>query len=151
MNALFGRSESLMTQTAESIFDEGLRRYQEGESAATLIPVFKDVCDRAPKSSPAWTCLAWLYLLEDKPKSAYKAAQKAVKLNPEDPQARINLAIAMLEIGQKGVRQHIDIVQSIVTAVSELRQEVQENIEDGLQRKPDWDSLKRIQNWLFES
>jgi len=140
-----------MTQTAESIFDEGLKRYQEGESPETLIPVFKDVCDRSPKSSSAWTCLAWLYLLEDKPKSAYKAAQKALKLNPEDPQARINLAIAMLETGQKGVRQHIDIVQSIVSAVSELRQEVQENFEDGLQRKPDWDSLKRVKSWIFES
>lgn len=140
-----------MTQTAESIFDEGLKRYQEGESPETLIPVFKDVCDRSPKSSPAWTCLAWLYLLEDKPKSAYKAAQKAIKLNPEDPQARINLAIAMLETGQKGVRQHIDIVQSVVGAVSELRQEVQENFEDGLQRKPDWDSLKRVKSWIFES
>lgn len=140
-----------MTQTAESIFDEGLKRYQEGESPETLIPVFKDVCERSPKSSPAWTCLAWLYLLEDKPKSAYKAAQKAIKLNPEDPQARINLAIAMLETGQKGVRQHIDIVQSVVGAVSELRQEVQENFEDGLQRKPDWDSLKRVKSWIFES
>lgn len=140
-----------MTQTAESIFDEGLKRYQEGESPETLIPVFKDVCDRSPKSSSAWTCLAWLYLLEDKPKSAYKAAQKAIKLNPEDPQARINLAIAMLETGQKGVRQHIDIVQSVVGAVSELRQEVQENFEDGLQRKPDWDSLKRVKSWIFES
>ncbi|MDJ0707862.1 MAG: tetratricopeptide repeat protein, partial [Leptolyngbyaceae cyanobacterium MO_188.B28] len=85
-----------MTQTVDALFDEALERYSSGESADTLIPVFKDICDRAPKSSPAWTCLSWLYLLADKPNSAYKAAQRAVKLNPKDPQARVNLAIAML-------------------------------------------------------
>lgn len=140
-----------MTQTAEDLFNEGIERYKKGESPATLIPLFKEICDRAPKQSTAWTCLAWLYLLEDKPKSAYKAAQKAVKLNPEDPQARVNLAAAMLETNKSGVREHIDIVQRLIMAVSEYHQEIEENCKEGLSRKPDWPSLQRIYDWLFSS
>jgi predicted Zn-dependent protease len=140
-----------MTQTVDELFDQGLERYQAGEDAASLIPLFKDVCNRAPKSSPAWTCLAWLYLLDNKPSQAYKAAQKAVKLNPEDAQARINLAIAMLETEKKGVRSHIEIAGQLVTAIEELREEVKKNFEDGLSRRRDWKSLIRVKGWLFES
>ena len=139
-----------MTQTVDELFDEGLKRYQAGEAAEDLIPVFKDVCDRASKSGPAWTCLAWLYLLADKPQSAYKAAQKAVKLNPEDPQSRVNLVLAMLDTDRKGVRDHIDLASQVMMAVSELRDEVKKNIEEGLSRKPDWKSLQRVKGWLFE-
>lgn len=140
-----------MTQTVEALFDQGLERYQAGESPEDLIPVFKEVCDRAPKTSSAWTCLAWLYLLTDKPAKAYEAALKAVKLNPQDPQARVNLALAMLDIGKKGVRDHIDVAGQIMFVATELKEEVQHNIDDGLARKPDWKSLSRIKNWLFES
>lgn len=141
-----------MTETTvEALFDQGLERYRAGESVAELLPLFKEVCDRTPKSSSAWTCLAWLYLLDNKPTQAYKAAQKAVKLNPQDPQARVNLAVAMLETAQKGVREHVEIAGQLVMAVPELRDEVKQNFEDGLSRKPDWKSLQRVKNWLFES
>ena len=140
-----------MTQPVEALFDEGLERYKAGESADSLIPVFKEVCDRAPKSSPAWTCLAWLYLLDEKPALAYKSAQKAVKLNPEDPQARVNLAVAMLETKKKGVRDHVEIAQQIMMAVSELKEEVKNNCEEGLSRNPDWKALSRIYQWIFDS
>jgi predicted Zn-dependent protease len=139
-----------MTETVEAMFDQALERYRAGESAADLLPVFKEICDRTPKSSAAWTCLSWLYLLDSKPSQAYKVAQKAVKLNPQDPQARINLAIAMLETAQKGVRQHVEIAGQIVMAVPELREEVEQNFEEGLSRKPDWKGLLRIKSWLFE-
>lgn len=140
-----------MTETFEDLFDQGLERYNAGESAATLLPVFKEVCDRAPKNSSAWTCLAWLYLLENKPSPALKAAQKAVKLNPQDPQARVNLAIAMLETAQTGVRQHVELAGQIMMAAPELREEIERNFADGLTRKPDWKSLNRVKSWLFES
>jgi len=140
-----------MTQTVDELFDEGIERYQAGEDAAQLISVFQDVCERAAKSSPAWTCLAWLYLLDDKPSQAYKAAQRAVKLNPEDPQARINLAIAMLETNKKGVRSHVEMASQLVSAVPELRDEVKKNCEEGLSRKPGWESLIRVKTWLFEN
>lgn len=140
-----------MTQTVESLFDEGIERYKAGEGPDTLIPVFKEVCDRSRKSSSAWTCLAWLYLLADKPTQAYDAASKAVKLNPQDPQARVNLSVAMLEASKKGVREHIEIAQQLITVVSDLRDEVAQNIEEGLTRKPNWKSLERVKTWLFEA
>jgi predicted Zn-dependent protease len=139
-----------MTETVEVLFDQGLERYRAGESAADLLPLFKEVCERTPKTSAAWTCLSWLYLLDNKPTQAYKAAQKAVKLNPQDPQARINLSVSMLETAQKGVREHIEVAGQLVMAVPELRQEVEQNFEEGLSRKPEWKSLIRVKNWLFE-
>jgi predicted Zn-dependent protease len=138
-----------MTQTIDSIFDQGIERYKAGEGPDTLIPVFKEMCDRAPKNSPALTCLAWLYLLADKPIKAHEVAQKAVKLNPQDPQARVNLVLAMLDSAKKGVRPHIDVVQQLILVSEELRTEIEQNIEDGLTRKPEWSSLQRVKAWLF--
>ena len=139
-----------MTESAESLFEQGIERYKAGASASELIPVFKEVCALAPKSSPALTCLAWLYLLEDKPNSALKSAQKSVKLTPQDPQGRVNLALAMLETQKKGVRDHIDEAIQIMSLSSDLKEEVQKNLEEGLSRKPDWKNLQRVQKWLFE-
>ncbi|MCG9892009.1 MAG: tetratricopeptide repeat protein [Thermosynechococcaceae cyanobacterium MS004] len=138
-----------MTQTVEALFDEGIERYKAGEPVEDLIPVFKEVCSRADRNSPAWTCLAWLYLIAEKPTLAYKAAQKAVKLNPQDPQARINLSMAMLETGQKGVRSHIEIVQQMMM-VPELRTEAEQSFADGLARKADWKSLQKVKDWVLE-
>lgn len=137
-----------MTQTVETLFDEGIERYKAGEDPAELIPVFKDLCDRAPKSSAAWACLAWLYLLTDKPTAGLKAAQKSVKLNPQDPQSRVNLAVAMLDAGKPGVRDHIEIASQVMTVADDLRAEVMQSIDDGLARKPDWKSLARVKQWL---
>ncbi|MGB3671607.1 MAG: hypothetical protein WA783_04995 [Phormidesmis sp.] len=137
-------------QTLETQFEDGIARYKAGESADVLLPIFKDICTKAPRNSAAQTCLSWLYLLADKPNAAYKAAQRAVKLMPKDPQARTNLAIAMLETGKSGVREQIDMVSQMLYAVDELRAEIKENFEEGLRRRPDWQSVKRIQKWLFE-
>jgi predicted Zn-dependent protease len=140
-----------MAESAEALFEQGIEQYKAGANASELIPVFKEVCDRAPKSSPALTCLAWLYLLEDKPNAALKSAQKAVKLSPQDPQGRVNLALALLETGKKGVRDHIDEAVQVMALSAELKEEVQQNLEEGLSRKPDWKNLQRVQKWLFAS
>ncbi|WP_267383213.1 tetratricopeptide repeat protein [Cyanobacterium sp. uoEpiScrs1] len=138
-----------MTDSLETVFEQGLKRYKQGESPETLIPHFKDICDRAPKNSTAWTCLAWLYLLIDKPESALKAANKSIKINDRPPQARINLALAMLDIGAKGVRDHIEAAERMMSLDDGIRQDIKENIEDGLARKPDWKNLQRVKQWLF--
>ncbi|MEB3269063.1 MAG: hypothetical protein VKJ09_11030 [Leptolyngbya sp.] len=140
-----------MTQSVEALFEQGIEQYKAGTAAEELIPLFKDVCDRAPKSSAALTCLAWLYLLNDQAEAGYKAAQRAVKINGQDPQSRVNLAIACLETGRKGVRDHIEIASQVMTVAAELRQEIQENLEEGLRRRPDLKSLLRVRQWLFES
>jgi predicted Zn-dependent protease len=137
-----------MNESAAGLFENGLERYKAGESPDTLIPVFKDICDRAPKNSSAWSCLAWLYLLSDRADFALKAAQKSVKLDARSPQARINLALAMLDAGKTGVREHIDFARQVMALDSQIRSDVEENIADGLERKPDWNSLQRIKHWL---
>jgi tetratricopeptide (TPR) repeat protein len=134
-----------------SLFEEGFALYQAGESPEKLLPVFQSICDHAPKNAPAWTCLAWLYLLSDQPNKALKAAQKSVKINSTDPQARINLALAMLDAQQKGVRPHIEMVQKAIAFDNRFREEIETNIVDGLSRKPDWKSLQRVKTWLLEN
>lgn len=139
-----------MSETANELFDAGLERYNAGEGPDTLIPVFKDICDRSPKLAAAWSCLAWLYLLEGKAEQAYKVALKGVKLDQNAPQGRVNLVLAMLETGQKGVREHIDVVKQLMAHDSEVERDLIESIEDGLTRKPDWKSLARVKTWLTE-
>ncbi len=138
-------------ETVEELFNQGLERYKSGESVSTLIPIFKDICDQSPKVASSWICLSWLYLVDSKPTLALKAAQKSVKLNPDDPQGRINLAIAMLETSQPGVREHIQLAQTLLMVMTELKAEILENFEDGLRRRPNWASLERVKKWILES
>lgn len=91
-----------MSQKIEELFQEGIRRYESGEAAKTLIPSFESICKGSPKAAAAWTCLSWLYLLEGQAEKALKAAQTAVKLDPVDAQPRVNLTLAMLELKKPG-------------------------------------------------
>jgi predicted Zn-dependent protease len=140
-----------MTDPVTSLFDHALERYQQGESPDNLIPVFQDICQKAPKNSPALTCLAWLYLLNNQPNLAVKAAQKAVKLNPTDAQSRVNLALALLETKGSGVREHIEFADKLIMIDEETKKEIQSSIADGFQRKPDWEGLEKVKNWLFSA
>lgn len=139
-----------MSESLETLFDQGLEKYQAGEKPENLIPTFQEVCDRDPKNSAAWTCLAWLYMLVDQPQKALKAANKSVRLEPRDPQAQVNLALAMLDAGEKGVRKHIEIVEQAIGFDKRIKDTIKENIDEGLTRKPDWKSLQRVNKWLFE-
>jgi hypothetical protein len=56
----------------------------------------------------------------------------------------------MLETGQTGIRQHIDVVKQMMALDSDIRRDLSESIEDGLTRKPDWKSLSRVKAWLSE-
>ena len=139
-----------MSESPETLFDKALEKYQAGEKPENLIPTFQEICDRDPKNSAAWTCLAWLYMLVEQPQKALKAATKSVKLEPRDPQAQVNLALAMLETGEKGVRKHIEIAQQAIGFDERIRDSIKENVDEGLTRKPDWKNLQRVNKWLFE-
>ena len=138
-----------MSESINELYDQGLEKYQAGENIEDLIIYFRELRDRAPKNSAIWCSLAWLYLLADKPNSALKAAQKSVKLDKKAPQARINLAIALLESGKSGVREHIDAAQETIGLSSEIKEDILKNLEDGLARKPDWKAVNRVKNWLI--
>ncbi len=138
----------MMAETLNETFDNAIKRYQEGESADLLIPVFQEICTQAPKMNSAWTCLSWLYLLDKQPENAVKAAEKSVKIDPYDAQARVNLAMALLEAKQKGVREHVEVAQQLIANTAEMREQVESSWADGLQRNPDWASLKQVKSWI---
>jgi len=137
-----------MESTQESLFEQAMTRYQDGAPAADLLDDFITITEAAPRQSAGWTCLAWLQLLCDQPEAALRSARTAVKLNPQDPQARINLSLAMLETKSKGVRDQIELVQQVLAMAPDVGQELQESIADGFQRRPGWPALTKVKNWL---
>ena len=134
--------------TNESLFDNAMARYQSGEEASELIKDFESITNSSPNQSSGWTCLAWLQLLCERDQDALRSARIALKLNPQDPQTRINLSLALLETNSKGVREHIEFVKRALLIVPDLEKELKVSIEDVLNRKPDWDALKKIKAWL---
>ncbi len=137
-----------MTASPESLFDQAIARYREGTPPEELIEDFLALTSQSPKLSAGWTCLAWLQLLLDQPRAALLSARNAVRLNPQDPQARINLSVAMLETGAKGVREHVEMVKRVLALAPEMADELNSSITDGLQRRPGWTALAKVQDWL---
>ena len=137
-----------MESTEESLFNQAMARYESGEKAADLIPDFEAITLSAPNQSAGWTCLAWLQLLCNQNEAALRSARRAVKLNKQDPQSRINLCLALLETKSKGVRDHIEYLQRVLISVPDLQKELKNSIEDGLSRKPDWQALEKVKTWL---
>ena len=131
-----------------SRFELAINRYQQGAAPEELIDEFLAITAQMPRQSAGWTCLAWLQLLLDQPRAALQSARTAVKLNPQDPQARINLSLAMLETGTKGVREHVEILQRLMLMAPDLAQELQESMSDGLRRRPGWSALEKLRGWL---
>ena len=137
-----------MTTSQDDLFSQALERYREGTPPEELIGDFLQITAQAPGQSAGWTCLAWLQLLLDQPQAALKSARTAVRLNPQDPQARVNLSVAMLETGAKGVREHIEIVKRVTLMAPELGDELNASITDGLTRRPGWSALEKVRSWL---
>ncbi len=137
-----------MDSNQKSQFDNAMARYQSGGDPAELIKDFEAITASNPNHSSAWTCLAWLQLLCNQNEAALRSARLAVKLNGQEPQARINLSLALIETESKGVRDQIDFVKRALIMVPDLRTELRNSIEDGLTRKPEWQALKKIKKWL---
>jgi hypothetical protein len=138
-----------MTATdAPSLFEQALQGYHDGAPLPEVIASFQQITQQEPRLSAGWTCLAWLQLLDDQPQEALRSAKTAVRLNGQDPQARINLSLAMLETGAKGVREHVEIVQRVMVMAPEMAEELNASIADGLQRKPGWKAMEKVKAWL---
>ena len=137
-----------MESSQENLFDQAMSRYQAGADAEEVLPLFIRITESAPRQSAGWTCLAWLQLLCEQPEEALRSARFAVKLNPQDPQARINLSLALLETDSKGVRDHIQVVQQVLTMAPEVSEDLKGALEDGLQRRPGWKALQKVKTWL---
>ena len=137
-----------MESSQESLFEQAMARYQAGASAAEILPDFLRITEAAPRQSAGWTCLAWLQLLCDLPEDALRSARFAVKLNPQDPQARVNLSLALLETEPNGGREHVQVVQQVLTMAPQISDELRTALDDGLQRRPNWTSLEKVKTWL---
>ena len=138
-----------MTATdAPSLFEQALKSYNEGAPLSEVIASFQQITQQDPRLSAGWTCLAWLQLLDNQAQTALRSARMAVKLNPQDPQARINLSLAMLENNVKGVREQIELVQRVRLMAPEIGEELDNSIADGLARRPDWQALQKVKAWL---
>ena len=132
----------------ENDFNDALSRYQAGEDINQIIPEFKKIINQIPNHFAAWTCLSWLELLQKNNEDALFAAKQAVKLNGQDPQARMNLVLALLATNSKGVRNHIDLIKRLIIIAPELEEDLKKSINDGLSRDTDWIELKKIKKWL---
>ncbi len=137
-----------MNSSEENLFNNAMTRYQSGASATEIIKDFEKITSSSPNSAAGWTCLAWLQLLCERNKDALYSARLAVKLNAQDPQARINLSLALLETKSKGVREQIDFVKRALLVLPELEKELKASIEDGMKRKSNWQALIKIKKWL---
>ena len=137
-----------MESSQESLFEQAMARYQAGANAAEILPDFLKITEAAPRQSAGWTCLAWLQLLCEQPEEALRSARFAVKLNGQDPQARINLSLALLETQSKGVRDHIQVVQQIMALAPDMENDLKASIADGLKRRPGWKALEKVKSWL---
>ena len=137
-----------MESSQESLFEQAMARYQAGADAAEILPDFLKITEAAPRQSAGWTCLAWLQLLCEQPEEALRSARFAVKLNGQDPQARINLSLALLETQSKGVRDHIQVVQQIMALAPDMEDDLKASIADGLKRRPGWKALEKLKSWL---
>ena len=137
-----------MESSQESLFEQAMARYQAGADAAEILPDFLKITEAAPRQSAGWTCLAWLQLLCEQPEEALRSARFAVKLNGQDPQARINLSLALLETQSKGVRDHIQVVQQIMALAPDMEDDLKASIADGLKRRPGWKALEKVNSWL---
>ena len=136
------------TSQDSSLFEQALASYQQGAPIEEVIESFLQITRQEPRLSAGWTCLAWLQLLDNQPQAALRSARNAVKLNPQDPQARINLSLAMLETNAKGVREHIELVNRLRALAPDLAGELDDAIADGLARRPDWQALQKVKAWL---
>jgi hypothetical protein len=139
---------TIAASTGASLFEQAIGRYQQGAPVEEVIDDFIAITQQEPRLSAGWTCLAWLQLLDNQPQAGLRSARMAVKLNPQDPQARINLSLAMLETNAKGVREHIELVQRLRVMAPELAAELDDSLEDGLARRPDWQALLKVKAWL---
>ena len=132
----------------EEDFNEALSKYKDGQDLIPIVQDFQKIIQQIPNHFAAWTCLSWLYLLLKNNEEALVAARQAVCLNKQDPQARMNLCLALLATKNKGVRDHVELIKKMSLMMPDVKNELKESVEDGFSRYPDWPELTKIKNWL---
>jgi len=132
----------------EEDFNAALSRYKAGKDLIPILQDFQKIIQQIPNHFAAWTCLSWLQLLLKNNEEALSAARQAVRLNQQDPQARMNLSLALLATNNKGVRDHIELIKKMSMMMPDVKSELKESVKDGLSRYPDWPELTKVKKWL---
>ena len=132
----------------ESDFNAALSKYQDGQDLKLIIKDFQEIIQQIPNHFAAWTCLSWLQLLSKNNEEALVAARQAVRLNHQDPQARMNLSLALLATNNKGVREHVEIIKKMAMMMPDVKSDLKESLEDGFNRYPNWPELIKLNKWL---
>ena len=132
----------------EKEFNMALSRYQDGQDLIPIVHDFQKIIQQIPNHFAAWTCLSWLQLLLKNNEEALAAARQAVRLNQQDPQARMNLSLALLATNNKGVRDHVELIKKMSMMMPDIKNELKESVLDGFKRYPDWPELVKIKKWL---
>ena len=132
----------------ESDFNSALSSYQDGQDLIKVAQDFQNIIQQIPNHFAAWTCLSWLQLLLKNNEEALAAARQAVRLNQQDPQARMNLSLALLATNNKGVREHIELIKKMAMMMPDVKTELKESVKDGFDRYPNWPELIKINKWL---
>jgi len=132
----------------EEDFNAALSKYKDGQDLSPILQDFQKIIHKIPNHFAAWTCLSWLQLLLKNNEEALAAARQAVRLNQQDPQARMNLSLALLATNNKGVRDHIELIKKMSMMMPDVKSELKESFEDGFNRYPDWPELTKIKKWL---
>ena len=97
----------------ESDFNAALSRYQDGQELIPIAKEFQKIIQQIPHHFASWTCLSWVQRLLKNNHEALAAARQAVRLNQQDPQARMNLSLALLATNNKGVREHVELIKKM--------------------------------------
>ena len=132
----------------ESDFNAALSRYQDGQELIPIAQDFQKIIQQIPNHFAAWTCFSWLQLLLKNNEEALAAARHAVRLNQQDPQARMNLSLALLATNNKGVREHVELIKKMAMMMPDVKNELKESVADGFNRYPNWPELTKINKWL---
>ena len=132
----------------EEEFNAALSKYQDGQDLIPIVQDFQRIIQQIPNHFAAWTCLSWLQLLLQNNEEALVAARQAVRLNQQDPQARMNLSLALLATNNKGVRENVELIKKMSMMMPDIKRELKESVEDGFNRYPDWPELTKIKKWL---
>ena len=132
----------------EADFNAALSKYQDGQDLIPIVQDFQNIIQQIPNHFAAWTCLSWLQLLLKNNEEALAAARQAVRLNQQDPQARMNLSLALLATKNKGVRENVELIKKMAMMMPDVKTELKESIDDGFNRYPQWPELIKINKWL---
>ncbi len=136
------------TNSIEEDFNAALSKYKASQDLIPIVQDFKIIIEQIPNHFAAWTCLSWLQLLLKNNEEALVAARQAVRLNQQDPQARMNLSLALLATKNKGVRDHVDLIKKMSMMMPDVKKELKESVEDGFSRYPNWPELTKVKKWL---